>query len=122
MLRNPRHAVRRKDLPSTHVEIDIGRQLVLLVESGKVSHHIHTSTGKPSTPTIRGTFTVYEMRPYYQTHNKMYWPIFFYGGYAIHGYPSIPTYPASHGCARTYNGNQDLIYRKMFYGERVATY
>ena len=52
----------------------------------------------------------------------MYWPVFFHGGYAIHGYPSIPTYPASHGCGRVYNGNMDFIYRKMFYGERVATY
>ena len=122
MLRNPRHAVRRPDLPSTHVEIDIGRQLILLVKNGKVRNQIHTSTGKPSTPTIRGTFTVYEKRPYYQTHNRMYWPIFFYGGYALHGYPEIPTYPASAGCARTYNGNMDFIYPKIFIGERVATY
>lgn len=122
MLQNPRHAVKRKDLPGTHVEIDIERQLVLLVENGKVRYQFHTSTGKPSTPTIRGTFTVYDMRPYFQSYNKMYWPVFFQGGYAIHGYPSIPTYPASAGCARVYNGNMDFIYRKMFYGERVATY
>lgn len=122
MITNPRHKVRRPDLPSTHVEIDLGKQLILLVENGKVRHQIHTSTGKPSTPTVRGTFTVYEKRPYYQTHNRMYWSIFFYGGYAIHGYPEIPTYPASAGCARTYNGNQDFIYPKIFIGERVATY
>jgi len=122
MLRNPRHAVRRPDLPSTHVEIDIGRQLILLVKDGKVAHHIHTSTGKASTPMVRGTFTVYEKRDYLQTHNMMYRPIFFYGGYAIHGYPSVPLYPASHGCGRTYNGNQDFLYPKVFLGERVATY
>ncbi len=122
MLRNPRHKVRRPDLPSTHVEIDIGRQLILLVKDGKVAHHIHTSTGKPSTPMVRGTFTVYEKRDYLQTHNMMYRPIFFYGGYAIHGYPSVPLYPASHGCGRTYNGNQDFLYPKVFLGERVATY
>ena len=121
MLENPRRPVRRKDLPKTHVEIDIGRQLILLVKNGKVKHQLHTSTGKPSTPTVRGTFTVYEMRNYRQA-NRMYRPIFFYGGYAIHGYPSIPLYPASHGCARTYDGNMDFIYPRMFIGERVATY
>jgi lipoprotein-anchoring transpeptidase ErfK/SrfK len=26
---------------------------------------------------------------------------YFIRGYAIHGYASVPTYPASHGCVRT---------------------
>ena len=122
MVRNPRMKVRRPDLPDTHVEINIGKQLILLIKNGKARNVIHTSTGKSSTPTIRGTFTVYEKRPYYQPHNRMYYPIFFQGGYAFHGYPEIPTYPASAGCARTYNGNMDFIYPKIFIGERVATY
>jgi hypothetical protein len=121
MVHNPRMKVRRPDLPKKHVEINIKKQLVLLVRKGKVRHVVHTSTGKPSTPLVRGTFTVYEKRPYMQS-NHMYKSIFFYGGYAIHGYKSIPTYPASHGCARTYNGNQDFIYPKIDMGERVATY
>jgi putative cell wall-binding protein len=121
MLRNPRLPVRRPDLPKTHVEINIGKQLILLIKDGKVRNHIHTSTGKPSTPTIRGTFTVYEKRNYRQS-NGMYRSIFFHGGYAMHGYPSIPLYPASHGCARTYDGNEDFIYPRVFIGERVATY
>ena len=121
MLANPRHRVRRPDLPSTHVEIDIGKQLILLVKNGRVRNHLHTSTGKPSTPMVRGTFTVYEKRPYMQA-NRMYKSIFFHGGYAIHGYPKIPTYPASAGCGRVYNGNADFIYPRVFLGERVATY
>ena len=122
MLRNPRVKVRRPDLPKDHVEINLAKQLVLLVENGRVKHQIHTSTGKSSTPTVRGTFTVYEKRSWYQPHNRMYWSIFFYGGYAIHGYPEIPTYPASAGCARTYNGNQDFLYPKIDYGERIYVY
>ena len=122
MLRNPRMPVRRPDLPAKHVEINIGKQLVLLIENGRVRNQIHTSTGAPSTPTIRGTFTIYEKRPYRQSHNQMYYPVFFPGGYAIHGYPSIPLYPASHGCARVYDGNMDFIYPRVFIGERVATY
>ena len=121
MLRNPRLRVRRPDLPAHHVEINLDKQLILLVEKGKVRHAIHTSTGKSSTPTVRGTFTVYEKRPYRQA-NHMYYSIFFYGGYAMHGYPEIPLYPANHGCARTYDGNQDFMYKRVQYGDRVATY
>ena len=121
MMRNPRMRVRRPDLPRDHVEINLGKQLILLVRNGKVRNAIHTSTGKASTPTIRGTFTVYEKRNYRQA-NGMYRPIFFHGGYAFHGYPSIPLYPASHGCARTYDGNMDFLYPRINYGDRVATY
>jgi lipoprotein-anchoring transpeptidase ErfK/SrfK len=27
-------------------------------------------------------------------------PMYFLRGFAIHGYPSVPAYPASHGCVR----------------------
>jgi lipoprotein-anchoring transpeptidase ErfK/SrfK len=30
----------------------------------------------------------------------LYDPLFFHDGFAIHGSPSIPAYPASHGCVR----------------------
>ena len=30
----------------------------------------------------------------------LYKPYYFNGGIAIHGYPSVPNYPASHGCVR----------------------
>ncbi|MCW2938301.1 MAG: Peptidoglycan-binding domain 1 protein [Actinomycetia bacterium] len=35
--------------------------------------------------------------------SKLGWlwnPLYFYNGYAIHGEPSVPLYPASHGCVR----------------------
>jgi hypothetical protein len=122
MLARPTIKPRRTDLPARHVEIDLSRQLVLLFDGGRLQHAFHTSSGKPSTPTVRGTFTVYEKRPYYQPHNRMYKSIFFFRGYAVHGYPEIPTYPASAGCARTYNGDQDFLYPKVRIGDRVAVY
>jgi hypothetical protein len=30
----------------------------------------------------------------------LYNPVFFNGGIAVHGAPSVPAYPASHGCVR----------------------
>ena len=37
-------------------------------------------------------------------------PRFFVRGYAIHGSPSIPPFPASHGCSRVSNAAIDFIW------------
>jgi lipoprotein-anchoring transpeptidase ErfK/SrfK len=37
-------------------------------------------------------------------------PKYFNGGIAIHGSPSIPPYPASHGCARLSNAAMNWIW------------
>lgn len=122
LLDDPRLAPARTDLGPDHVEIDLARQLVLVVQDGEVRHALHTSTGKPSTPTVRGTFSVYEKRNYRQTHNDMYRPVFFYRGYAFHGYPDIPLYPASAGCARMYDGDMNFLWPFLHIGTRVASY
>jgi lipoprotein-anchoring transpeptidase ErfK/SrfK len=41
---------------------------------------------------------------------------------AIHGYPKVPTYPASHGCVRTQNWDQDVIYPLVDLGTKVYVY
>ena len=46
----------------------------------------------------------------------MYYSYYFYGGYAIHGYHSVPNYPASHGCLRTFIADQPEIYDRIFLG------
>ncbi|MBK9178088.1 MAG: cell wall-binding repeat-containing protein [Acidimicrobiales bacterium] len=117
----PLPAPRRPDLEPDHVEIDLAHQLVLLVRAGRTVNVWHTSTGKPSTPTIVGVFRFYEKRNYRQSDN-MYRPSYFIRGYAIHGYPSVPLYPASHGCARVYDGDMDVIWDHIWIGEQVATY
>ena len=52
----------------------------------------------------------------------LYKPMYFYGGYAIHGSPSIPPYPASHGCVRVPNFVADRLYESEPYGEAVIVY
>ena len=37
---------------------------------------------------------------------------YFVGGYAVHGYTSVPAYPASHGCARVSNQAMDMIWSR----------
>lgn len=121
LLRRPRLAPQRPDLGPNHVEIDLARRLVLLVRDGEVRHAFHTSNGKPSTPTVRGTFAVYEKRNTRQA-NGMYRSIFFYRGYAIHGYPSVPMFPASNGCLRLYDGDADFVFPRVQMGEPVVVY
>ena len=44
---------------------------------------------------------------------------YFIGGYAIHGYASVPTFPASHGCVRVPVPNARSIYDWLRIGDRV---
>ena len=47
---------------------------------------------------------------------------YFIGGYAIHGYVSVPTFPASHGCVRVPIPNARSIYDWLRIGDRVDVY
>lgn len=49
-------------------------------------------------------------------------PMYFTGGYAIHGSPSVPPYPASHGCVRVPRWVAPLLYASNPYGETVYVY
>jgi lipoprotein-anchoring transpeptidase ErfK/SrfK len=52
----------------------------------------------------------------------MYRPAYFDGPYAIHGAPSVPPYPASHGCIRVTTASMDSVYSKLAPGTRVLVY
>jgi lipoprotein-anchoring transpeptidase ErfK/SrfK len=82
-----------------HVEADLTDQVLALIDGSQVYAIYPISSGKPSTPTVLGTFQVYSKVPGYLP-DGMYFSNFFYTGYAIHGYDPAPTYPASHGCLR----------------------
>jgi hypothetical protein len=82
-----------------HVEGNLGKQLAALIKGSKVYWIFPISSGKPSTPTILGSFRVYNRVPGYLP-DGMYFSDFFIRGYALHGYDPSPDYPASHGCMR----------------------
>lgn len=82
-----------------HVEARLDLQVLALVDHGKVQRLYHTSSGKNSTPTVRGRFRVYLKTPGFNSEG-MFDSNYFFRGYAIHGYASVPTFPASHGCLR----------------------
>ncbi|MGW5876736.1 L,D-transpeptidase family protein [Nocardiopsis terrae] len=107
------------------VEIDLERQLMLVVADGSVESVIHTSTGSgrpyegsdgseriATTPT--GEYTVFrdvdswDPGPY----GALYRPKYFNGGIAVHGYPSVPAQPASKGCARVSLAAMDWLWQQ----------
>ena len=82
-----------------HVEADLSRQVLVLARGGKAERIYHTSSGTSATPTVAGSFRFYRKSP--GTNAKgMVHSSYFIRGYAIHGYKSVPTGPASHGCLR----------------------
>ncbi|MEY2533559.1 MAG: hypothetical protein QOF29_1469 [bacterium] len=104
-----------------HVEADLSRQVIALIRDGKVERIYPTSSGAPSTPTIRGSFKVYLKTP--GTNAKgMVFSSYFIRGYAIHGYASVPTFPASHGCLRVPVPDAVPIYNWLKHGDRVDVY
>ena len=102
----------RDDLGYRHVEVDIDRQVLLIVdEAGSVKVlPISTGTAKEFfydgqmsvAYTPRGRFVVYEKGVGWENNvpGSMYYPNYISGGIAIHGSYSVPTKPASHGCIR----------------------
>jgi lipoprotein-anchoring transpeptidase ErfK/SrfK len=95
---------------------------VLVLASGGAPERIyHASSGKPSTPTVFGTFHFYSKTP--GTNAKgMVDSNYFIRGYAIHGYHEVPTYAASHGCIRVPVPNAYSIYSWISLGDTIYVY
>jgi hypothetical protein len=104
-----------------HVEFDWSRQVLVLADKGRPFRTYHASSGKPSTPTVFGTFHFYRKSPGTNSHG-MVDSNYFIGGYAIHGYPSVPNYAASHGCIRVPIPNARDIYGHISLGETIFVY
>ena len=104
-----------------HVEADLSRQVIALANNGKVVATYPTSSGKPSTPTVLGHFHFYSKAP--GTNAKgMYMSNYFTRGYAVHGYPEVPTYNASHGCLRIPNADAVSVFNQIDLGESIWVY
>jgi N-acetylmuramoyl-L-alanine amidase len=110
-------ALRRSATPAArdgnyeHVEIDIDRQVLLVVDDkgGVRVLPVSSGTDKPFVwdgetsiaYTPRGRFVVYDKTMGWEDNLPgMYYPNYISGGIAIHGSYSVPAQPASHGCIR----------------------
>ncbi|MBO0726399.1 MAG: murein L,D-transpeptidase [Blastocatellia bacterium] len=96
-----------------HIEIDLHRQVLLVVDVAGVplrilpissgSGEFFTEGGvtrQAITPT--GRFKIYRKIEGWRKSplGLLYYPNYIYDGIAIHGNPSVPVRPASHGCIR----------------------
>ena len=113
-LANPR--IPRARYPGNHIEVDKTKQVLYLVRNGEIVMISPVATaGIPGYSTPEGRFAIYEKRTGWD-HSPLgvLWnPMYFVGGYAIHGGDPVPPYPASHGCVRV----PDFVISRLFYSE-----
>jgi hypothetical protein len=114
------------------VEIDLDKQMLTLYTNWQPSLLTTTSTGSGEhfcggvdgcqyaiTPT--GHYHFYSLYKGWQKGKlgTMFNPYYFNGSIAVHGLDSVPTYPASHGCARIPIHIADYFYTLVHDGESV---
>ena len=107
-----------------HVETDLSRQVMVLADGGEAKHIFHISSGTAATPTIQGHH-VFTRKQYGTNSLGMVHSVYFgptNRGYATHGYKSVPTYPASHGCLRNPIPNSLFIYNWINIGDDIWVY
>jgi N-acetylmuramoyl-L-alanine amidase len=90
-------APRARD-PGDHIEVSKPLQVLFVVRGGRVILVSHISTGATGNTPV-GRWHVYSTVPGWLP-DGMFDSSFFLGGFAIHGYPTVPFYPGSHGCIR----------------------
>ncbi|MDQ3725725.1 MAG: L,D-transpeptidase [Actinomycetota bacterium] len=101
-----------------HLEAPLSKQVLVFTKGDEPYAIYPISSGKSSTPTVTGHYEMIRTEPGLNSHG-MYYSWYFYGGYAVHGYNSVPDYPASHGCLRTFMSDQPEIYNRIFYGQDI---
>ena len=114
--RTPRPAVRR----GRYVEVDKSRQVLFEVERGKVVRVMHVSTGATGNTPV-GRWRIYRKSPGTNSLG-MYYSLYFLRGFAMHGYASVPTFPASHGCVRVPMWYAFGLYSRWSLGDVVRVY
>lgn len=94
------------------IEVDLERQIVLDVDNGRVAWVLDASTGSVPGSTPIGQWQVYDQFDGWMHGDLgvLYRPKFFSGNVGVHGSPSVPAYPASHGCVRVFNGAMDWLW------------
>lgn len=94
------------------VEVDLSDQLLLVIDQGRVRWVLDASTGSGRAYVVGGRTRIavtpvgnYRVLRLVEGWDRsplgqLWRPAYFVGGVAIHGYPVVPPYPASHGCVR----------------------
>lgn len=130
------------DAEANRAEIDVTKQVLTLYENYQVKLITTVSTGSGVrycyltprvNPTSRvceaantppGRFEFYEYRDGWDKSplGQLYNPFYFNGGIAVHGYESVPTSPASHGCTRIPMHIADYFHDLVTVGEAIYVF
>jgi hypothetical protein len=102
------------------IEVSKARQVLFVVRNGRVMLIVPVSTGATGNTPL-GVWHVYSKVPGFNA-LEMYYSSFFTGAFAIHGYHSVPPYPASHGCVRIPLWVAPRVYSLIDYGTTVHIY
>lgn len=121
--------------PRPRLEVDIARQILFVVRPGRPVVTVNVSTGNGETYRVPGggtdvaytpvgSFTILRKIPgdHVAPLGTLHSPMYFYKGWALHGSPSVPAYPASHGCVRLSYTDADWLYSLAPVGTVVVIY
>jgi lipoprotein-anchoring transpeptidase ErfK/SrfK len=114
------------------VEIDLARQVLYFWQAGKLVRILPVSTGFgghycgddgscgiATTPTGAYRAASKILGEHKSPLGELWNPVFFNGGIAIHGEPSVPATPASHGCVRIPMDDSMWMYHTLALGTPV---
>jgi N-acetylmuramoyl-L-alanine amidase len=134
-VKDPRGKGPRRKGPRPRIEVDLDRQIAFVVPSkGKVTIlNVSTGSGETYESPGGGTAVAYTPTGRFSVYRKadriveaplgsLYKPLYFDKGWAVHGAASVPGYPASHGCVRTSDYDQDFVFRRIPKGAAVFVY
>ena len=134
-LQAPTGAGPRSSAAGPRVEVDLDRQVAFVLDGAGTVTTINISSGSGQeytdpdgstqvayTPT--GDFSVYEKDDgnVEAPLGTLYKPLYFKEGWAMHGSPSVPAYPASHGCVRVSDDDQDFVFPLIPVGGQISVY
>lgn len=114
-----------------YIDINITEQVLSEVVDGQIVWSTHISTGNGEWYWDQGEWSLAETpRGWYQIYAKdagwqesslgwLYSPMYFVGGFAIHGSTSVPDYPDSHGCVRVPLDVADYLFDRISIGTWV---
>jgi peptidoglycan hydrolase-like protein with peptidoglycan-binding domain len=133
-LERPRVPRPRSRKAGFHVEADLTLQVVYLVKGGEIQEVLDASSGSGQNYTVHGDVRVavtplgnFQIQRKIDAWRKsdlglLYRPAYFTGGYALHGAPSVPAFPASHGCIRITTAAMDRLFDRLPVGTPMLVY
>jgi hypothetical protein len=133
-LERPRLPRPRSRKGGFHVEADLTLQVVYLVKDGEIREILDASSGSGQNYTVDGDVRVavtplgdFQIQRKIDAWRKsdlglLYRPAYFTGGYALHGAPSVPAFPASHGCIRITTAAMDRLFDRLPVGTPMLVY